>query len=266
MKFDYKGAFENWLAFLNGSGQLVVAINTSTDGTPEKVREWFTNWKNENPTSQTKINVIDIAIPYTEPDFDGRGKAAALAACTEPFCILLDLDERIVPSMRNTWKRLAQDLEMSGYDAYFVPSVDLAGDERHYRCGGENLPYKWYLHKNLPYLTRGVVNFARREDGSWDKSKSDSTELVNKGTYTLARTTHFIMHALPHWLLAAQMESGDVPFIYHLGSLDYEQRVRQSAFWKPVWEARDPSAQEPETTLADLEKIPRYHHNLPPWK
>lgn len=265
MRFDWQEAFENWLSFLNGTGQLVVAINTSEDDTSSKVKEFFQNWQRANPQSRTKIDVLDIQIPYTDPAFDGKGKAAALAACTEPYCILLDIDERIVPSMRDRWVRAARDLEHSSSDALFIPSIDLIGDDRHYKVASQ-LGCKWYLHKNRPYLTRGVVDFARRPDGSIDKTKSDTCELVVKDTFQLARCVYIVINSMPQWMVMSQLESGAIPFVYHLGWLDAEQRVRQADFWRPVWNLRDPTKEEPAIALADIEKIPRYRHNLPNWK
>lgn len=266
MRFDWKEAFENWLSFLNGTGQLVVAINTSEDDTSAKVKEFFQNWKRTNPQNRTKIEVLDIEIPYTDPAFDGKGKAAALAACTEPYCILLDIDERIVPSMRDKWVRVARDLEYSAHtQALLIPSIDLIGDEKHYKSAGQ-LGCKWYLHKNSPNLTRGVVDFARRADGTFDKTKSDSCELVVRDTFKLASSAPIVANSLPQWMVMSQIESGEIPFVYHLGWMDAEQRVRQAEFWRPVWNLRDPTKEEPPTTLVDLEKIPRYRHNLPSWK
>ena len=264
-KFDWKGAFENWLAFLSGRGQLVIAINKSDDGTSEAVRRWVKEWKQKHVTSMVVIDVLDIDIPYTEPDFDGRGKAAALAVCKERFCILLDIDERLVPSQRRNWATLAEELGKSRWDGFLIPSIDVFRDEQHYRCDG-SLRCKWYIHKNLSHLTRGVVKWARREDGSIDKTKSDTCELCVKETYDLAKTIAIIPLELPHYLTMGQLENGETPFVYHIGSLDLEQRIRQSAFWRPVWDLRDQHSKEPELTLAELDKIKAFKHRLPSWK
>ena len=265
-KFDWKGAFENWLSFLSGRGQLVIAINKSDDGTPEAVRQWVKEWKSRHVTNTVSIDVLDIDIPYTQPDFDGKGKAAALAACKERFCILLDIDERLVVSQRRVWATLAQELEKSRWEGFLIPSIDVFRDEQHYRCDSGNLRGKWYLHKNLPHLTRGVVKWAWREDGSFDKTKSDSCELCVKETYELAKTAPIIPLELPHYLIMGQLENGEVPFVYHIAALDLEQRVRQSAFWRPIWDLRDQHSKEPELTLADLDKIKAIKHRLPSWK
>jgi hypothetical protein len=260
--FAWREAAANWLDFLGGDGQLVIAINTSEDDSPRLVREWTARWQAEHADSATRIDILDIAIPYTDAAFDGKGKAAATAAATEPYVILLDADERLVPRMRRKWDALALELERSPYEAFLVPVVDLLGDEQHYKDCGQ----KWYLHKRLPHLTRGVVKQAWNPDGvTWDTSRSDSCELIHRETGELARAAGILM-GLPHYMTVPQMESGEVPFVTHLGYIDLEQRVRQSAFWRPVWDSRCQPGKEPETTLATLEAIPRYRHNLPSWR
>ncbi len=261
MSFAWKEALHNWLSFLDGTGQIVIALNTSTDDTRRQVREWVATFQKEHPWNHTRIDLLDTEVPYTDPEFDGKIKAAALAGCIEPYCILLDCDERLVPGTRRHWKTLASQFNHR-IDAFLVPVVDLIGDEQHYKSIGS----KWYLHKNRPELTRGVVKWAYREDGSIDTSKSDTCELIYKDTRELVRHEHATM-PLPHYLLAGQL-GGDTPFVYHLGYLDQQQRLKQTSFWKPVWALRagdDPAAQ-PDTTLSDLEKLQRFPHQLPTWR
>lgn len=265
--FDWAEALTSWLTFMREGDQLVLAANTSEDDTPTLLRDWLKRWHEQHVGSGIRTDVIDIAIPYTEADFDGRGKAAALDACTEPYAILLDLDERIPPSMRRRWDALATELERTPQlDGWLIPSIDLHGDEDHYRCGEGGPSSKWYLHRRLPHITRGVVKWARREDGSIDKTRSDTCEAVNRETGDLIRAAPILNPAFPHWLAIPQMEGGEIPFVYHLGSLNLEQRVKQSAFWRPHWDNRDKHSAEPEVTLEQLAAIPRYRHHLPSWR
>lgn len=262
MKFDWRGALENWLAFLRGTGEIVIAVNTSEDNSAKLIREWVANFKMDNPTNFTKVEIVDIEIPYTDPAFDGKGKAAATEKATERFVILLDCDERLVPGSRESWLRLAIELETSKYEGFLIPVIDLIEDDKKYKSIGA----KWYIHKNLPYITRGVVKWAYREDGTIDKTKSDTCEAINKDTGQLINSANIIMMELPDWMKVAQMESGEVPFVYHLGFLDLEQRLRQSDFWRPVWDLRDGTAKEPEMTLEKLQAMPKARHNLPTWR
>jgi hypothetical protein len=206
--------------------------------------------------------VVDIDIPYTDPEFDGRGKAAALEKCTEKFCILLDLDEVLIPRQRRFWERLAQELEHSQYEAFLIPVVDLIEREDRYAKTG----LKWYLHKNLPHITRGVVKWAYREDGSIDKTKSDTCDAIHKETRELVNAAAIMNTALPSFLLVGQMEGGEIPFVYHLGYLNLEQRLKRSEFWRPVWDNRDKHSSEAAKTMEDLLAMPKYRHNLPSWR
>ena len=264
MRFAWREALENWLSFLSNDGQLVIAINTSEDDSPTLVRDWVKKWQAEHLSSTTKIDIIDIAIPYTDPAFDGKGKAAAQAACTEPFVILLDCDERLVPSMRRAWDRLAVELDRSPYEAFLVPVVDLMGDEEHAKSAGA----KWYLAKNLPHLTRGVVKHAWNEDGvSFRTDVSDSCELIHRETGELARTASIMAPGLSSYMIVAALEGGETPFVHHLGWLDYEQRLRQSAFWRPIWDQRAGTpGKEPSLALQTLHDMPRFRHSLPNWR
>jgi hypothetical protein len=264
MGFSWKDTFTHWLAFLKNSGQIVVAVNTSTDDTAAKVRAFFDQYVAEHPWCVTKINVVEAEIPYTDREFDGKLKALALSHCTEPYAILLDCDEIIPPHQRNLWMGMVRELEnRRNIDALLVPVIDLIGDEQHFKSIGS----KWYLHRNTPNITRGVVGFARREDGTFDTSKSDSCEAIYKDSGELVRAGPILTPSLPDFLKLTNLESGETPYVIHLGWINLEQRLKQTEFWKPHWENREgkPDSQ-PKTTLADLEKIRRLRHGLADWR
>lgn len=261
MGFSWKETLQNWLDFLHHSGEIVIAVNTSEDDTVNLIRQYVASTLQSH--SQISVKVIDAEIPYTDPEFDGKLKALALSHCTQPYAMLLDFDELLVPSQRALWVGLARDMEMDySFDSYLVPVVDIFGDEQHYKGIGT----KFYIHRNTSNITRGVHKQAYREDGSIDKTKSDTTEAIYKDSREIIRAKQLVMMDLPQYITVGCLESGVTPFVVHLGWLNLEQRVKQSAFWRPHWDNRDKHSQEPETTLVDLEKIPRYHHNLPPWK
>lgn len=263
MQFAWRDALENWLTFLRG-GQLVLAINTSTDETPRLVREWIAAWQEKNPDSTTKVDIVETAIPYDDPTFDGQIKAAALAGCTEPFAVLLDADERLYPFQYRHWISLTRQFaENPQLDALLIPVVDLLGDEGHYKSVGS----KFYLHRNRSDITRGVVKAARRPDGSIDTSVSDTTEPIYKESGELIRAGRLVAAEFPDWMVMGQLESGEIPMVLHLGWMDVEQRLRQAEFWAPVWTARRGGENpEPKLTLEQLESMPRTRHYLPSWK
>ena len=261
MGFSWKDTISNWISFLDSIGEIVIAVNTSTDGTAGLIRD---HAKASVPAySRVVVKVVEVDVPYSDPEFDGKLKAIALKHCTQPYAILLDMDEVVLPTQRILWQDMARELEYNRKnDALLVPVVDLIGDERSYKSIGS----KWYIHRNIPNITRGVHRHARRDDGSIDKTKSDTCELIYADSLDLVRAGQVIMESLPAFLKIGYLESGAVPFVYHLGWLNFEQRLRQAAFWRPVWDNRDKISSEPELKLTDLEKIPKYKHNLPTWK
>jgi len=263
MGFDWEGALTNWLTFLGGTGQLSIVVNTSDDGSAKLVRAFLARFHEENLSNRTEIKVVDGEIPYTDPAFDGKLKALALAGCTQPYAILLDCDERLVPDSRKHWTKLAHELEKNRrFDALFIPVIDVFHSPGHYKSVGS----KWYLHRVSPNITRGVFNGGLREDGTIDVTKSDTCELIYADSRQLVSAAPILMGGLPPHMMVAQMEGGETPFVYHLGWLDKEQRLRQSAFWQPVWSARDGKEVKTESTLEELEKIQYYRHNLPGWE
>lgn len=260
--FKWRETLDNWVEFLGTDhNQIVIAVNKSEDDTAALVRKYLKEIVDVR--SHLKADVIDIDIPYTDPAFDGKGKAAALAACTEPYCILLDADEVLYPNQRAEWLKLAIELEHHpNFDAFFIPVVDIIQDDQHYKGIGS----KFYLHRNSSNITRGVWAGGKREDGTIDITKSDTTELIYKDTGQLVRAHPLLMQGLPPYIIMAQLESGVVPMVIHLGWKNLEQRLKQSAFWEPVWSNRDGKPVKTERTLEELEKIPKYRHMLPKWR
>ncbi len=265
MGFSWKETLTLWLRFLRNTGQIVVAANTSTDETPKRLRDFFEQYRMENPWCNTKTVVIDAAISYDDPEFDGKLKALALSHCTEPYAILLDMDEIIPIWQTKLWAAMVRELEnRRNVDSLMVPVVDLIADEQHFKGP---ISSKWYIHRNSPNITRGVVKWAYREDGSIDTSRSDTCELKTKDTGELVRSASILIDSLPDFLKIGHLESGETPYVIHTGWLNLEQRLKQTEFWQPVWENRNKRADDkPKTTLADLEKIQRFRHNLPDWR
>ena len=266
MSFPWRDTLKNWLTFLDGRGEIVIAANTSTDGTPDLVEKFFKEFHENNFGNGTITKVIRTEIPYEDPAFDGKIKAAALSVCSQPFCTLLDCDERLVPQQRAQWFKLTRELEMNlSIDAIMVPVIDAFQDEKHYMCGGQSLVQKWYLHRNSPNITRGVVRWAYRENGSIDIGKSDSCELIYKDSGELVRAAG-LLAPLPHFMQVSSLSSGETPFVWHLGYLDKQQRIKQDEFWQPVWQNRDKSDVKTAKKIDELEKIQYYPHRLLSWK
>jgi len=257
MGFNYQDVLWNWAAFLNGTGQIVIAVNTSDDDTYDSLRQCQMYAKMSGGNTEWTIFKTDI--PYSDPLFDGKIKNEALKRCTGEFCTLLDMDEVLPLHTRAAWDRAMGALSDCAYDAAFLSVIDLFHNERHYKTLGQ----KWYLHKNQPYLRRGRVAFAARADGTTDISRSDTCELINEDG-TLAHAAG-LFTGMPDHAKLTMMAQGLVPYVVHLGWLTKQQRLRQSAFWAPVWSARDGTKVEQPLTEAELDQTPYYPHNLPHW-
>ncbi len=260
MSFDWKPILDNWASFLNGYGEIVIAVNTSEDDTYGTLLNHA--WDIKNRGSAVEWKIFKTEIPYSDPLFDGKIKDEALKKCTSRYCILLDMDEVVPLWTRNAWMSAAAQIEQTaGAEAALIPSIDLFHNENNYRSLGG----KWYLHLNQPHIGRGAVGFARRGDGTIDINKSDSTELINRDSLDLIRYVTVIDPRLSDHLKLEYIKSGHIPLVVHLGWLNKEQRVRQSAFWTPVWNAREGKNVERAKTMAELESIEYRSHGLNHW-
>lgn len=257
MGFDWRSTLDNWGRFLGGEGQVIIAANASTDDTVRTLHEYA---HEQNEKGGTDWGVVETNISYENPLFDGMIKNEALKRCTGNVCTLLDMDEVLPLSNRAAWDMAKTALMESTYDALFVPVIDLFHDEKHFKSMGQ----KWYLHKNKSYLKRGRVNFAAREDGSTDITKSDTCELCREDG-SLANATAFVGAQTEQWLRLMTMSMNQIPYVIHLGWLNKQQRLRQSAFWAPVWNSRAGEQVEKPLAESDLDKISYYPHNLKHW-
>lgn len=258
--FDWKSTLTNWTAFLRGHGQIVIAVNTSTDSTYEDIVRYVSELK-QNDNNLTDYVIFNTDIPFSDPLFDGKIKNEALKKCTMEFASLMDIDEVYPLTTRFAWEQAMAILGRYPYDALLIPSIDLFHDEKSYK----SLSSKWYIHRNLPNIMRGRVAFAAREDGTTDITKSDTTEVC----YTdgsLVRHTSLIDPRFPDAVKLHYMAQGASPYVVHLGWLGREQRIRQSAFWAPVWRARDGSDKVKELTVEEYDAIEYKPHGLPDWR
>lgn len=242
---DWKAAIEN---FMNFADEVVVA---TTDSDINQLHEYIQTSCPEK--YKIKIALCDDSI-LDSMDFDGKLKNAALKQCTKEFCILLDGDERVSVEDRKYWVQRANGIKHTIWDSVYIPVIDLFNSEREYKSIG----HKWYLHKNLPELNRGVVNFARKDGHHININKSDTCELIYDDgslckTLTLGYPTlDFVKN------IGAK--------VWHLGWLDKDKRLKSNAFWQPVWNKR---AGEQVTNIIHskekLEKIEYFPHGLKLW-
>lgn len=194
--------------------EVVIAINTSSDGTKEAIEEKlkdFSNWK-----------IIETDFSYQDPWLDGKIKNEALQACTQDFKIQLDLDEYIPLWQKPLWENLAMQIALSPVQCAAVASVNLYKDWNHFF----SINNKQYFHKGQAY--RAPCIQARKPDGTINTKMSDGCDLVNsEGQFvsTIGTTTNL-----------EPLELGVSPFVVHFGYVDLSSRLKRNhEFWHEHW-------------------------------
>jgi len=232
MNFDYHRAIDNWSNFLGqfpDYHEINLVVNTSEDDTLEVIKNAALQYRKTNVV----INVIESNIPYSDPAFDGKIKDIGFQNSTADFNILADLDETFALWNYKSWIQAANQLGNSDFDALLIPSIDLFGDFEHATAVGQ----KWYLAKNRSYLHRGVFAGAIKPNGKIEITRSDTTELI-LADGNLAKSANIFDPRMTYQQKLEQLKTNQFPFVFHLGALDLDQRIRQNAYWKPHWEAR----------------------------
>jgi hypothetical protein len=242
---DWKSALDNFSDFSN---QIVVA--TFQDNSEDI--EVLENYSRTNK----KIKIVTVDTDVSDPFFDGKLKNGALKECNEEFCILCDGDERLRILDKPNWEKAAQYLrQLDNIDAFFIPVIDLFNTEREFRSLGQ----KWYLHKNLPNLNRGVVGFAKTQNNTINPNLSDSCELIYDDN-TLCRTM-----SLVNTLNIKEIHDLGMK-IFHLGWLDKYKRLLANQFWGNIWDARAGyKVNNIIQTKEELDEIPYWPHRLKLW-
>jgi hypothetical protein len=242
---DWRGAIDNFLDF---------AEEVSICTLKKDIDILYKYLSDHIKAKKIKISICEDNILETM-DFDGVMKNKALKKCTQKFCILLDGDERVNKKDKSRWKKAAESLSNSEYDAFLIPVIDLYNTSSEYKSIG----MKWYLAKNLTNLNRGIVGFAKNGN-KIDISKSDTTELIyNDGM--LVRSVPIHRDGLT---INAVKELGIK--VWHLGWLDKEKRLKANAFWQSVWNNRaGREVTDIIHTKDKLDKIEYWPHGLRLW-
>jgi hypothetical protein len=209
--FDYKLAIDN---FCNIADEVVICVNSSKDDTLETLQN----------ISYSNLKIISSNISYEDPLLDGKIKNTALQNTSYlfPIKIGLDMDEYIPLWQKSIWISLAQQLMQDDCACYMIPSLNLYKDIDHYF----SIKPKWYMHKNG--LFRGVVNFAKKDNGFVDTNKSDTCELIDSnGNLVYSKMIPYDIEAL---------RTNRLPFVVHTGYLSLDNRLlRNQNFWKQHW-------------------------------
>ena len=245
-KFNYEEALANFCQFAD---EVVIAINTSEDDTLSKVKELSDKYKN--------LIVVDTDFSYTDPGMDGKIKNAALQTCSNDIVIQLDLDERILQTQKREWVRYASQLKYSEAIALMIPVLNLYKDVDHIKDIGT----KWYLHKRFGTY-RGVVKFARLDNGCHETDKSDSCELIDHNGH-LVQTLYLLHPMMDIDQKLKLIKEHSLPYVIHYGYLDLDKRVELNKnFWKKHWSIEAGKDINIPTETAELEGFNYVKHEL----
>lgn len=204
-----------------------------------------------------KIKIINTDISFDDYAFDGKLKNAALKACTQDFCVLLDLDEYISVKDKDKWIKWAVILgNQPNFDSLLIPVVDLFNSEKEYKSLGQ----KWYMHKNLPNLQRGIVIFAKKDNGKIDHTRSDTCELI----YDNGELCKSISIFYPDYPTISRLKLDKSIHVWHTGWLDKQKRLQSNSFWQKHWDNRAGyKVNNIIHTEEELNKIEYWPHGLP---
>lgn len=251
---DVEDAFDN---FSKIADQVVVACSHSINQNDYKL---LSSISSRFPN----VNIVDYKIDLTEPDWEGKFKNKSLYETIYPYKIGLDLDERINPKFRPQIIELFERLYESDIDCIVLPTVDLYGSLYTIKDSlKDNHPkFKWYLHKIG--LHRGAINGAIK-NGKLDADISDSCELLRYDE-TLCRYAYIwdvnSVKTLDQYLEILKQ----IPFVFHLGYSDYENRKIRNEWWKEKVLERTGDQRHVNNIKSSFDNIQTTKHKLELWK
>jgi hypothetical protein len=234
--FEYESFINNFCQFAE---EVVIAVNRSEDDTFNALK--CLQAKNNN------LKIISTDFSYDDPLLDGKIKNEALQNTSNPIKIGLDLDEYIPTNQKESWIDFGK-LLISNKNAgcIMIPSLNLYKDKDHYSSIGR----KWYLHKEG--YQRGAVNFARKDNGTVDTSKSDTCELID--------INGNLVPSLVFDNSIESLRSGSVPFVVHAGYIDLEKRVKRNLnFWSNHWKVESGGEEPKHKVHKDISEFNEYY-------
>lgn len=216
MGFDWQNSILNYSQFMD---EVVIAINTSEDDTFETVSKFL------EEKGISNVILCQCSFDYSDLAFDGKIKNFALQHTSGDIKISCDIDERFPLYQKDLWRRVGNHLlSQIEISAFLIPSINLCGDIYHYK----DIGYKWYMHKDGLY--RGIVNFAKKQDGKIDTDRSDTCELIDANGN--------LVQALKFDNSIEGLREGETPYVFHYWAVDKDRRIKQNEFWQPVWSNR----------------------------
>jgi len=238
MGFDWQNSILNYSQFMD---EVVIAINTSEDNTFEIVSKFLEEKDISN------VILCQCAFDYSDLAFDGKIKNFALQHTSGDIKISCDIDERFPLTQKDLWRTVGEYLlSQNEISAFLIPSINLCGDIYHYK----DIGYKWYMHKDGLY--RGIVNFAKKQDGKIDTNRSDTCELIDANG-NLVQTLKFNNSI-------EGLREGQTPYVFHYWAVDKDQRTKQNEFWQPVWSNRAGREIDNKTDFSKMQIVKHHLH------
>ncbi len=255
--FNLKSYFPNYKKHLENYCSLADEVIVSTIKDEGDTYSELIEYSKMN--NKIKVILTDLK-PYTPP-FDGQLKDAALQKCSGDVLIGLDMDEMISSHNLDKWKEICKILLQRPEMAIWVPVINLYNDNLHFT----NISKKWYVHK--PGLKRGVVNFAKRPDGTHDTEKSDSCELLDQQGNLVSAAAYVPFGHINNTTEMAQfLKDNNCPFIWHLGHIDKTRRVQLNwGFWHRQWSAENGQDVKIPMSEEEIGEKEVFEHGLPLW-
>lgn len=245
-EFDVEGALDNWAVYADeisiavGDGYSAERINDHVGGRGYPVVLTHTSF--------------DFA---SDPFAYGKTENAALQACTGDLLIQQNLDERLLVRPARLAELNAILQRDPSVSAFFVPTIDLYGSHQTYLKIGR----KWYVHGRGLY--RGSLQSAIKADGRPDYNKTSTDELLTV-VGGLASTAS-LLNDLSIEAVRRYVEDG-WPISFHLGYVDFAERLDRSVWWKSYWERATGGDQNTHpTTIAEMAAKETREHGLPLW-
>ncbi len=245
--FDIKGALANWALY---------AQHISIACGDEFSRDFVEKIANENgfPVSCIKTNFDFKEDPFAY----GKTENEALQNCQGDTLIQQNMDERIRINKDILFKLSDLLLNNPTIGAFFVPTIDLYGDVNKYLAP---IKAKWYIHKEGYF--RGPVKFGIKENGYPDYHKTSTDELIDRNG-NLVPTVKLLENSSIEGL--REYVNQGMPIVYHLGYLDFKERLERSLWWKSYWEkATGGDSNQHPTSIEEIAQKETQEHGLPIW-
>lgn len=246
--FDYKGALDNWAYYAD---EISIAIGISEDDTYNVIESYAKE-------KGYPVSLVKTEFDFTSDSFAyGKTENAALQNCTGDILIQQNLDERLGGN-KDLIKQLGEHLYRTPFiDAYYVPVINLYGSYKSYL----DIAGKWYVHKKGFF--RGAVKFGIKEDGKPDYNKTSTDELID-AEGNLVRTMPLINEGTIE-VLKGYASTG-MPLVYHLGYVDFKERLDRSVWWKQYWEkATGGDTNKHPTSVEEIANRETKEHGIALW-